>query len=83
MNANEAMLVHVESRCVNYAGHVDRNKINRLELSIIEELESAGYLVNVGTYTHPVCRLTDKGWAESHRLRRHLAEQNLPGRAND
>ena len=79
----ESMLVHVESRCVNYAGHIDRKKVNRAELQTIRHLESVGYLVNVGTFTNPVCRLTDKGWAEAHRLRRHIAEQNLPGRAND
>ena len=40
----------------------------------LNDLETAGYIVNTGTGMQPVVELTDIGWTRSHQLRRRLAD---------
>lgn len=75
MTHGEAMLMHVEDRCVNHCGRIDRRLVGRDERPMLDALMEAGYLTLSGSWSDPVCKLTEKGWAEAHRLRKQQAEK--------
>lgn len=68
-------LLYIESVVVDHKGKPDHRKMNEADRDAADEMERHGLIIWGGTGIYPIFKLTDRGWAVAHAVRRARAEE--------